>query len=370
MHTVLGFLVGAVVLLQAPLAQAQSEVLASTETFHKAQVLKVSNEHTTTVPGTGTPTRVQTLTARLLDGQNAGDIITFENDRAQLEVGDVFYARHEVQLQEHIDFWSVSDPYRLHALGALLVLLVILIFVFGGIQGVRGLASLIGSIVLIFYVLLPGVYQGYSAVWVSTAVSGIIIVVGSYITHGVNRTTSAAVVGMLATVLVTGALAWWAVDATHLTGFASDETVYLNFDTKGTIDIVGLLFGGIMIGLLGVLYDVAIGQAVTVEELRTAGAHYTTKQLYSRALRIGREHIGALINTLAIAYVGTALPLLLLIQSSTHNLSFMLNNEIFATELVRILVGSIGIILAVPITTLIATYMVRGGTRTSSSHVH
>src|SRR6185503_13234781 len=102
----------------------------------------------------------------------------------------------------------------------------------------------------------------------------------------------------------------------HLSGFNSDESTYLNLGTKGGIDLIGLLFGGIMIGLLGVLYDIAIGQAVAVEELFHAGKSISREEVFRRGIRIGREHIGALVNTLAIAYVGAALPLLLLVQSS------------------------------------------------------
>ena len=115
-----------------------------------------------------------------------------------------------------------------------------------------------------------------------------------------------------------------------------------------------------MIGLLGVLYDIAISQAIAVEELFLAGTHMSRVDIYKRAIRIGREHIGALVNTLAIAYVGVALPLLLLLTqtySGSASLSSVLNSELFATEIVRILVGSIGLILAVPITTFVAVWM-------------
>jgi uncharacterized membrane protein len=163
------------------------------------------------------------------------------------------------------------------------------------------------------------------------------------------------------------------VHATHLSGFSSEEQVYLNLNTQGSLDMLGLLFSGIMIGLLGVLYDIAIGQAVAVEELFSAGKHLSRGEIYRRAIRIGREHIGALINTLAIAYVGVALPLLLLLQSSTVNVWFTLNSELFATEIVRILVGSIGLILGVPITTIIATYLLSekpDGTTAAASPAH
>jgi uncharacterized membrane protein len=183
-------------------------------------------------------------------------------------------------------------------------------------------------------------------------------VLGSYITHGFKPVTTAAVLGMLVTIAITGLLAYVAIMLTSLTGYSGEEVTYLNFDTRGAIDLVGLLLGGIMIGLLGVLYDAAIGQSVAVEELRDAGNHLKPHEIYKRGIRIGREHVGALVNTLAIAYVGTALPLFLLLKvSSSQPLHLMLNQEIFATEIVRTLVGSIGLILAVPITTAIAVWM-------------
>ena len=355
------------------LSFAQSAVVADTQTFEKAKVLSVQALPSATLLGTETAVPSQKLRTEILEGADRGKIIVFENDYTQLSAGDVFYARHETNPIDATDFWSVSDPDRLPVLGGLIVLFTALLFLFGGIQGVRGLASLVGSFFLIFYLLIPGIYHGYPAALVSVGVAALIILVGSYVTHGFNRATTAAVLGMMATVAVTGLGAWWAVHAAHLSGFTSEENSYLNFDMRGKIDMLGLLFGGIMVGLLGVLYDIAIGQAVAVEELCGAGAHLMRIEIYRRALRIGREHIGALVNTLAIAYVGAALPLLLLLQSSTTGLWFILNNELFASEIIRILIGSIGLVLAVPITTLIASYMLHGRIsepRAVHTHLH
>lgn len=364
------FVWGALIFILLPtLSYAQVDAVQDTQTYQKARVVEVADQKTEIIPGTDTPTQTQTLTAEILDGAYAGTTVTFNNDfPTQLKKGDTFYARHQSNAFDGTDQWSVADPYRLNVLAILALAFVAILFLFGGIQGVRGLASLVGSILLIFYVLIPGIYGGYSPILVSIGVSSLIIIVGSYITHGFNRATSAAVLGMIATVLLTGAAAYWVVNTAHLSGYTSDEHVYLNFDTHGTINMVGLLFGGIMVGLLGVLYDIAIGQAVAVDELFSAGAHLGHKEIYRKGIRIGREHIGALVNTLAIAYVGAALPLLLLIQSSTAGILFTLNSEIFATEIVRILIGSIGLILGVPITTLIATYMLSGQKHTTPAH--
>lgn len=363
-----------VLIVSIPLAtHAQNSLVADQHTYEKARVTEVLAQDTQIIPGTDTSAQTQTLRVEILDGPDAGTMITFENDYTQLDTGDVFYARHLTNDIDGTDLWSVADPYRLNILLILTVAFVGLIFAFGGIQGVRGLASLIGSLILIFWLLIPGIYYGYSPILVSIGVASLIIIVGSYITHGFNRTTSAAVIGMIITVIVTGLAAYFVMHGADLSGYTSDENVYLNFDTRGRIDMVGLLFGGIMIGLLGVLYDSAIGQAIAIEELFRAGSHMTRWHVYRRGIRIGREHIGALVNTLAIAYVGASLPLLLLIQSSDSDILFILNSEIFATEIVRILIGSIGLVLAVPITTLIATYMLSekyAAEHSPSGHTH
>ena len=202
---------------------------------------------------------------------------------------------------------------------------------------------------------------------------------GSYVTHGFNRTTTAAVVGMLLTIAITGLLAYMALHWGQFSGYTTEEVTELNFSTQGSINLVGLLLGSLMIGLLGVLYDAAISQAVAVEELFNVGKEITRGEVYRRGIRIGREHIGALVNTLAIAYVGVSLPLLLLFKL-TSNQTFIVtvNQEVFATEIVRMMIGSIGLILAVPITTLVAVYMLsnnknprrKSGEGHGHSHVH
>lgn len=334
------------------------EIVPDTVTMMKARVLSIEKEEVKDIPGTETKTSFQTIHVEILDGTEKGKRVTVENDYLNLKTGEVFYLMHTVGQFDGMDYYSVNDPYRLPQVLILVGLFVVAVFTFGGKQGVRGLTSLIGSFVLIFFVLLPGILHGYSPLFVTIAVSSLIIVLGSYITHGFNKTTSSAVLGMIATVAITGLLAYWSVHFTRLSGFGSEEAMYLNLNARGSIDILGLLLGGVIIGLLGVLYDAAIGQAVSVEELTRIAPHVPRKTIYERALRIGREHIGALVNTLAIAYVGASLPLLLLFyQTSSASIAQIANTEIFSTEIVRIMIGSIGLVLAVPITTLVSVLM-------------
>lgn len=355
-----GSIIAAILAVSAlfPFAAFAQEIVLDTQVTMRAKVLRVLGEEERFIPGTETKSLYQRIEIELLDGSEAGKTVTIENDYLQLKAGETFYVMHTTNDLDGTDAYTVLEPYRLRALFAFLGLFVLCVLLFGGLPGIRGLLALALSILFIFFLLFPAILKGYSPILVSVGVSSVIIILGSYITHGVNRTTSAAVIGMIGTIMLTGGLAFAAVHATRLSGFASEEAIYLNFNTQGAIDFSGLLLGGILIGLLGVLYDAAIGQAVAVEELNRAGAHLSRRHVMARALRMGREHIGALVNTLAIAYVGASLPLLLLFYSSaSEGIMVTLNREIFADEITRIVVGSIGLILAVPITTAIATFM-------------
>lgn len=350
-------------------------VLVDRVSFYLAVVDEVLEQGVREVPGTDTSFPYQRVVVRVLDGPQTGKVLTLDNEFVQLAEGGQFYLRHTIDGATGAETYAVSDPYRLGTLWLLLGIFLVCLFAFGGWQGLRGLLALAASFVAIGYLLLPGILAGYPPLLVATAVAGVIVVAGSYITHGFNRTTSAAVLGMLATIVATGLLALFAVDAAQLTGFAQEDAVYLNFNTQGSIDFVGLLLAGLVVGLLGVLYDAAIGQAVAVDELVRAAAHYSRKEVFARALRIGREHIGALVNTLAIAYAGASLPLLLLLtHSSTEHPVILINQEILATEIIRTLVGSTGLVLAVPLTTAIAVYMLYGrpsvGAHQGHSHHH
>ena len=326
-------------------------------TIEKAKVISVLTQSTELLPGTNTPTPTQSLEAQILQGSDAGKTVVFDNDYVMLKAGDTFYLSYTLQ-PDGGPYYSVFEPDRVPVLLFFAILFIVLVLIFGGLQGLRGLLSLSGSLLVIIFVLLPAILHGFPPLLVSIVVSSMIIILGSYVTHGFNKTTSAAVLGMIITVIITGIMAYFAVHNSQLTGVTGDESIYLNFNTQGGIDLVGLLMGGIMIGLLGVLYDVSIGQAIAVEELHKIALHINRWEIYKRAIRIGREHIGALVNTLAIAYVGASLPLLLLFYSGADaSFSVIINREVFATEIIRILVGSIGLVLAVPVTTLLSVYI-------------
>ncbi|MDP1625311.1 MAG: YibE/F family protein [bacterium] len=340
----------------------EGEIMQDKKETVLSKVIDIVKQEQKQIPGTDIQGIHQSIQIEILEGSAKGRIVVVNDDFLELKKGQKFYLLHTVRWEGGADLYSVQEPYRLPKVFIFVGIFLLSVFVFGGIQGIRGLVSLVGSFILILYVLLPGILQGYSPILITISVSSLIIILGSYVTHGFNKTTSSAVVGMIATVIFTGILGYVAVISTGLSGYGSEEIVYLNLNARGSIDVVGLLFGGIMIGLLGVLYDVAIGQAITVEELLRIAPHVPRKTIYQRAIRIGREHIGALVNTLAIAYVGAALPMLLLVlQASTDSIWVVLNRESFSTEIIRTTIGSLGLILAVPITTIITMWMLNRG---------
>lgn len=321
--------------------------------FIKAEVQTVEFKEERLLVGT-TTRDVYAVTVKLPDGTTQ----VLENDHFIVESGDRVYVKKRTDSEGNV-YHTLDEPVRLPVLLVLVLVFIGLSVWIGGKQGVKGLLTLFGSMFLLFLFLVPSIVKGYSPVLISLSVTSCIIILGSYITHGFNRTTTTAVLGMIVTVLGTGVATYISMYAMSLTGLYSEDVVYLIFNTAGTLDVKGLLFAGIMIGLLGILYDVAIGQSIAIEELMRADKTLTSEKLIQRGMRIGREHIGALVDTLALAYVGASLPLLLLFATSEAPILYILNREDISTELVRILIGSASIIVAVPITTWIAVYVLK-----------
>lgn len=302
----------------------------------------------------------QVIEAELLGGSKKGEKVQVVNDHLKLKVGQTFFVQYVSDLEGNVSYQAIERD-RLPVLLALFLLFAGTIIAFGGMQGVRSLLSLAGSFFVIMYLLLPQLLKGASPVLMSIFVAAIVLVLALYSTHGWRRTTHAAFLGTLATVTLTGILATLAVRVSELTGFSSDEAVYLNSQLGGMLDARGLLLGGIIIGILGILDDIAITQATVVAELKSVGAGLSNAEVYKRAIRVGKEHVGALVNTLALAYTGSALPLLLFFVSDKTPALVALNGELVATEIVRTIIGSLGLIMAVPITTALAVIMVKPG---------
>lgn len=358
-----------IALCMLPSLVSAQELHNDTQGVYAAEVVEVLHEEDTTVPGTDVAVTIQTLRAEVLEGPLEGQVIEVENDYIPLEAGENFFLNH-LRTINGDDIYSVREPDRRGVLLIFTLIFVLSFIALTGWKGVKSLLSLVLSFGLIFYFLLPRLLEGWNPVFASSIFAVGVLALVMYLTHGWNGRTHAAFLGTSIAIFVTVILARIAVSAAHLSGFISDEAVYLNLDASGTLSLSGLLLGGIIIGTIGVLDDIAITQSAVVHELKTLKESLSQKEIFARALRVGKEHLGALVNTLALAYAGSSLPLLLIFTISEESPWRLLNREIFATEIIRTLVGSMGLILAVPITTALALWLVKKGSGASHAHHH
>jgi len=216
-------------------------------------------------------------------------------------------------------------------------------------RGAAALTALGVTAVVLALFVLPAILAGRDPLAVAVVGSCAIMFAALYLTHGVTARTSAALLGTLASLLLIGLLGAAFAAATRLTG-ADEDTANLAATLGTPIDGRGLVLAGLVIGALGALDDVTVTQASAVWELRAADPQRSSGQLFRAAMRIGRDHVAAAVNTLVLAYAGSALPLLLF-SVAQRGLADTLTTQVIATEIVRTLVGSIGLVAAVPVTT-------------------
>ena len=272
--------------------------------------------------------------------------------------GDTFRSGQRVRLSileqaGQPAFYNIRDLERGRPMVALAALFVLAVIVFGRWQGVRSLIGLACSFAVIVGFVVPAILRGQSPVPVALVGAMAIMLASLYLSHGVGRKTTAAVVGTALALALTGALTAGFVELAALTGLASEDALNASFQVGG-ISLQGLLLAGIILGGLGVLDDVTVSQASLVFELRRADPAAGFAELTRGALAVGRDHVAASVNTLFLAYAGASLPLLVLFVSGGDPLGTVVTAEAVAVEVVRTLCGSVGLIAAVPLTTVLA----------------
>lgn len=309
----------------------------------------------------------QKLEMEVTKGSLDGQTIIVENGNLnssnlqKYKVGDKLQLVKSTDLDGK-DLFFITDYIRRGPLMMLAVLFVVITVLIGGIWGVTSLFGMIFSFFVIFSFILPQLLAGRDPIFVAILGATAIIPVTFYLSHGFNIKTHMAIVGTLITLVFIGILAGIFVDLVHLTGFASEEASFLQSELQGKIDVKGLLLAGIIISSLGILDDITISQSSVIKELREANHKLTQWELFSRGMRVGRDHIASLVNTLVLVYAGSSLPLLLLFVNNPHPFSEVINYEFIAEEIVKTLIGSIGLILAVPVTTALAVMYFYGST--------
>lgn len=311
----------------------------------------------------------QTAAVVILDGARDGEAVTAEissfgqPDASGAPAAPSYAVGDEVVLQVSAspdgapggEYIAVSDRWRMPLLGATLGVFALLVVLVAGWRGLRALLALAFTVVAVVKILLPLLAAGWSPVLLAVVTGSAVTVITLLLTEGWRRSTLAAAIGTFAALVVTAVAAALVTEAARLSILQGNEEVaYLRSLVGTDIDVAGLLLAAIILGALGVLDDVTVTQAVTVEELAHADPAASRATIAGRAMRIGRAHIAATVNTLVLAYVAASLPLLLLFGLSPQPLGALASGESIAIEVLRSIVGSIGIVLAVPFTTFVA----------------
>jgi len=331
-----------------------------TDTYYRAKVVQILEEGQEEVDGQ--KQLHQKIELELLNGGKKGERILVDHGGSfeitphqKVSKGEVVVLAHPPRTFGTVrDVYYIVDKYRLPALFYLAVIFFIAAVYFGRRRGFTAILGLIFSVLIIFYFIIPRILAGGDPLKICLFGSLMLLFVSLYLSHGFNKRTSIALLSSILSLGLAVVVDLLFVYLAKLSGAGTEESFYLQFgDTS--FNLKGILLGGIILGVLGVLDDVTTGQVAAVEEIHLANTSFKFKELYKRGLSVGREHIASLVNTLVLAYVGASFPLLLLYNSQKlQPFWLVINSNFMAEEIVRTLVGSVVLVMAVPLTTFLA----------------
>ncbi|WP_427921261.1 YibE/F family protein [Streptomyces sp. cg40] len=288
-------------------------------------------------------------------GRTFTEIVQPDQSR-QLHQGEKVVVAYEPSAPRDLQY-SVTDVNRKFPMALLAGIFALAVVVVGRLRGVMALIALAISFMILNFFILPAILHGSNPLIVAVVGSSAIMLIALYMCHGLSARTSVAVLGTLMSLVLIGVLGSVFIGWAALTGNTDDNTGLIH-GLYPSIDMSGLLLAGVIIGSLGVLDDVTVTQTSAVWELHEANPSMGWRGLYRAGIRIGRDHIASVVNTLVLAYAGAALPLLLLFSIAQSSVGSVANSELVAEEIVRTLVGSIGLVASVPVTTALAALVV------------
>jgi uncharacterized membrane protein len=324
----------------------------------RAQVAQILNEGQIDMDGRAQ--KYQVVRVNILEGQYAGVPMQIDygkrqvrSDEYDLKVGDKVMVSISKTPENVVNAYFV-DFIRTTPILWLTVIFAAAIIFISRWKGVGALLSMVFSLYVIIDYIIPHILIGEDPLKVSIIGSAVLLGVTLYLTYGWTLKTHSSVISMILVLLLTGALSAVFVVLTKLNGTGDENVMFLMQAMKTPINLRGLLLGGMIIGALGVLDDLVTTQASAVFELHHANPNFGFRALYNSAMRIGQDHVAATVNTLVLAYAGASLPMLLLFSLARGDYGYLINFAFIAEEVVRTLVGSLGLIAAVPLTTVIA----------------
>ncbi len=328
----------------------------------RSKVINMIEEGVTNLGGT--EQKYQIFDVEIMEGEFAGSVLTVDYGLRQILGSDNEIREGDfilVTVGQRPDTGELkaffTDFVRSRPIFLLFLLFIFFSILISGWKGIRSLLGIGFSLLIIVLYILPQILSGKDPVWVSISGAFVFLAISQFLVYGWNLKTHSAVIGIFISLVITGLLAGFFVDFTNLTGYGDENALFLSQMSVQSINIKGLLLAGMLIGALGVLDDLVISQSSAVFELYAANSSLGFSFLFKRAMNIGRDHAAATVNTLVLAYAGASLPMLLLFSISNQDPAMLINISFIAEEIVRTLVGSIGLFFSIPITTALAAFL-------------
>lgn len=345
-----------------PADRPDLEQAGAPSTFYDAEVTGLRADACQNTPPEA-DVKCELATLRLLEGPDEGVEVDIDFPESQttpdLSTGDRLVLSYSPTSPPGFRY-QFADRQRKPVLFWLAAVFALAVVVLGRRRGVSALAGLAASLVVLLSFAVPAIIDGRSPVGVAVVSAAAISFLALYLAHGFTAMTTVALLGTLTSLALTAILAVVFVELAEFSGFATEEATFLSAAAQ-SIDLRGMLLAGVVIGALGAIDDMTVTQASAIAELHAANPTMGTGRLYQAGLRIGRDHVASTVNTLVLAYAAASMPLLVLFVLSAQPLTSVANGEVVATEIVRTLVGSIGLVASVPITTWLAAACISWG---------
>lgn len=347
-------------------AYAQTPSPKQKTIYYRAKAVKIIEEGTKKIGNTYNP--FQTIEIIILEGPDKDETVFVEHgglvnltEEQKIQPNDTLILTKSV-LNGEVQY-GISDKYRLNNLFFIFCGFFLLVMLMAGKKGLGSFVGMLISLCVIMFFIIPQILNGANPLFICL-IGAVLIMIGTlYLAHGFSAQTTVAVISTAISLVAAIALSLFLVKLTKLSGLGSEDIYSLTLGFSGKIQFQGLLLGSIIIGTLGVLDDVTTTQTATIIELADANPKYGLKTLFIKGMRIGREHIISLVNTLILAYAGSSMGvfiyLIFAVKEKTQPLWVILNSELIMEEVIRALAGSSSLILAVPLTTLLAAFFTR-----------
>jgi uncharacterized membrane protein len=305
----------------------------------------------------------QNVTIRVDSGKFKGDVKEIENvlsDHAYYDIIVEEGQKVSLMIEEYPDGGYnvyISDYYRIDSIVYLLGAFILLVVAIGRVKGIKSLISLGVTVSAVLFVMLPLILRGVNPILVSVITAVLVTVVTIFLVAGINHKSISAIAGTSIGVIAAGVISYVVGNQANLSGLSAEEATMLMYIPQGIqFNYRHLLFAGIIMGALGAAMDVGISIASAIDEIHKANPRLSSRRLFRSGMNVGKDVMGTMVNTLILAYTGTSIPMLLLFMAYETELSKVFNLDVIATEIVRSLSGSIGLILTIPITAIIASY--------------